>query len=644
MNLPCIGWWNMAKLFYDDYLANSEEARNNMAKRICEQYDFARKSAERLGVPERLQQDEDYYNWKATIKGNKFNEFRYNKTFEDIETFLPLICSNRPSWSYLPREPLDTAMSKVVRQYKDFLLEETQFDFHYKLVMKDMFKFGTAYLKLCIDNDGKMYWERPNVGQVFLGDYTETDIWRQPRIQCVMVMDINDAEARWGEDFIRECKPTDDDNQLGFMAKMYSGFKELILGYSDNDSVKITDAIRKQWKMGRVVIIETEEQRGDKVMLSYLVNGKLAEMKWSKFPRYRTVAYRHHPQNKHALGISVTDMNKGYSDAVTSYIQSMLRYFNSIAKGIYILPKGAGIGKAEFEDILKQGSSIIEVADKYVMAANQAFRPVQINALPQGIIESVEFLRTLGDRQGGNTTYLSGLPGSSEDSGAKVNLLQQAGAARLKLQAQFNDDDGNYKLGKLVLHYIQTLVPADQIIRVVGENNPDGTPRFIDVNKQVSKELLLQMYQAALNGENSVVGVTMFEPQEVVAQYKLIEERVEAEAAQQGQVPTYMLNDLSAGRFDVSVQNSDVLPFNDVKRQQGSVALAEMGKISDEEIRNLYGFPTDPESMAKLPSRIKTTPAEQYMEALQQADPQQHQQIVEQMLNDLAQYQKVYGK
>lgn len=601
-------------------LAKSDIAREALSKRNLDMLQHAKRTAETIGLPEKYQRDEKYYNFHWNIKGQKANEFRYNKTFEILWQFVPLLTTNRPGIGLRARNPLSFTLTDVYNQYLAYLLDSVGYDSAYKYAIIDACKFGTGYMKLCTNPDGSLRVDTPSPVGVYLGDYTEKDIWLQPCIQEPVLLNIDDALDRWPH-LRGKIEPTEDSEHLNMLEKVFSFFKDMTLSINNTEKISLKDEIKKQWHLGKVVAIETMTMRNGKVFRCYDVNGQPAEALFPGWEHYPYAQYKMYPQNMHALGMSLTELTYCHSDAVTSYIQNMLRYLNTITHGIYIVPKGAKIDKKTMRELLRDGEAIFEMDDRYVQAGRQAMQPIQPPAMPSGIIEASSFINSIADRQMRSGPLLERIPGASESPADKALMQSQSGAAHLKFMAQFFSDDATYKFGYNVLHYMQTMVDKNDLFEVVGQYTDDGRPKFVEINRLVDTEMMARMYEQAINNEEldpDGIGMTQLSPQEFIDQYLMIEQEKEKELAAGGQVPMHYLNDLRIGKFRIDVSGGDVLPYTRMQQQKYGAMLAEMGMLPDDTLLELFDFDPSPEMLARLPKRI----AEQQAQQMQQQQMQ----------------------
>ena len=273
--------------------------------------------------------------------------------------------------------------------------------------------------------------------------------------------------------------------------------------------------------------------------------------------------------------------------------------------------ESTGYDAADYQNAYRGGNKAIGLShDQY--EAGPRSRQVKIIPQHENKFRLIEYFRQRNQRVLDNSDWLNGSVGSGPDPAVKVDLMQKAG-----------------------LHRIQRKMTAKQIIRITGDTNPDGSPKFFEFNIPVAGgiEELNQLIGKAEQSENGTVrpddSITDFTAQELKAYKELFLKRVSKE----GGVAKLMLRDMSVGKFDVITKNSDTLPYNKMQRMQSIAYLQKIGETAPGEPREEMGLSMSPEIIEKLRANANIVPIEQIAMRLAQVmgaqDEQQAQQVIE---------------
>ncbi|MFA5186928.1 MAG: hypothetical protein WC551_10650 [Patescibacteria group bacterium] len=646
--------------FDDKSLLRDEEARNRLSGNYCQFIDRARTVAQsaEIDVPGRLNRGNKYLNLDQDIRASvKYSgsEFRDATIRNNVMIFSALMTANRPRGSFMPVEPYDVPYTNVYRKLDDFYSNQMQFDLKYSIAVQDMFKYGTGFMMHFInETTGDLDLMVPTLAEILFDDWTKYDLAKHRRIYRLLVQPAQDVMDKYPH-LMGKIDPSDPNNYTQFLQQMTPNWTQL--SGTDNPLFRSFGKydMQKEWQSGNVIGWEVwEKDAKSKVTRSCLYNGLIAEKRLTDHPDIPIVALRNNMQNGQVLGKSEADVCRWISDAITESIHSLLYHKALFSKGFITYSNRLGMSAPQVRREVDTFGAFGMDDNIFERGGVKLNQPQPLN---QADTQLVPMFRDLANQTSGNSQWLQGTVAPGEDPASKVAYLQQAGLSRIKALAKMVDRDAIYRMWKLRGWYYST-IKAHKIIRIVGEKKPDGTPRFMDMNMELKRETMLALMdvanradrkareQARATGKPYVPPtekVTGFQTAMTAEELRSQMQSIEARAAANGVVMTYKLNDLSSFRYDISVEDSDALPFNDAQRLRTIGMLAEMKKISTEEVRGTYGWPTDPESMSKVAADVPMIPAEQIAQKLEQAaqDPEMFQQAVMEVAQYIQQMQKV---
>lgn len=568
-----------------------------------------------VDIVRKLRDGQDYYFSRQPIKGVRFNDYRDKTVYRNILTRHALLSSNDPRPSFMPREPQDAPLAKVIRRVDDYYWEKMRGSLKYRLMLQDSLKFSAGFWFIDFEQDTPEIIV-PTLAEVGVADWTEFDIAQQPFIYRVVTMPVEEAEERWPHLDTLDPEAVDGD-ALALLNELYSNYKTL-----SGSEVLQSDA-KSTYKAGNLICYEFWYKNAEgTVYRAYIVNGKLAECIETDYPCYPIMAWRNRPCNGAFLGISEAEISRDISDSRTSLMHSMLFHDALFGKPTVEFDESTGYDAAEIKKVFERPGTAVPVPHN-VYQQGSGMRFIQPQPMPATKLQLLEITDEIGDNESGRTKWLEGTAAAGSDPASKVSYLQAAGMQQIKSQAKTNDQDGLYRYGTLMLWYYQTRLTQPMVIRIVGEKLPDGSPMFIDVNMEIQKAMLDELMGAAAQAgdrDRVKLGNTVFTPAEILQQVELIHDRI----AKTGAVDTVKLNDLSVGRFDISIQDSDALPYNETQKKNVMAIGLSAGVVSPVEWRDTYGLDTSE-------AAIEALPITQQMRAQQQMAAQHEAQAAAQM-------------
>ena len=626
-----------------EYIAGyeTEEKQQREAARIVSNIDGSKSAMTQLNLFRRLQENQQYYDFEAPIKCRKYNEFRYSRTFEDIETFTSILTAGQPRFDFEGREFSDYYLEGVMNDLADYVLDQGDFDLSYAYGVKDSLLNASSFVELELDRSNKLTFVNHQLATTILGDWTEKDIWKQPFIGTVKILDFETAREMWGEDIVDEMNPGDGMGLLEYLKRIRPMFENL----AGLDRVFDKKDMQNKYKAGKLVCLQYMDKHKGRVRVSYVVNGKFVQSKYMRWPEYPIVKMTFLPRLGDAIGKSITDITKHDSDAITVMVQNYMRNQAAVAGAIFLYPEGSGVAQADIEKAINSGIAAIPVDPRYFQMAQHALIPVKRESLNPGMVAGMEMIFNMAERKDSNSRYVQGLPVSGEDSGSKVSSMQQAGVGRIRTQSRFFDMEFTKKVGKLVLFYIQNMMTEKKIFRVVGQTNEDGSPKFTEINIKITRDELMQMMKTAfVEGQPTQAGMMVFTPDQLRAQIELLSDKkldmADMESYLDGSVPTYKLLDTSIAEFDLTVRNSDAMAYDKAKQESAALALFNGKAISLREVRKAFRYKNDPAGL-KAVNPQPTMGAEEYLKAMQENPPgtPEHEQLMMQMIQDIGKFQ-----
>lgn len=649
----------MAQHFDDNALATSAESRASVSAQYCKLIDRARTVAltQEIDISRRVRDGNDYFELRQKNYGTKYAKSEYvdGTVRSNILIFSALLTANRPRGSFMPVEPYDVPYTGVYRNLDNYYSNQMRFDYKYSIAIQDMLKFGTGFLMHFINERTKdLDLMVPTLAEILFDDWTQLDLEKHRRIYRLLVQPASDVMDKYPH-LKGKLDPTAKNFDTQFLEQMTPNWQQL--SGTDNPVYRAfgKNDMEKEWQAGNVIGWEIwEKDAAGKVTRSCLYNGPLADKHVTDYPDIPIVALRNNPQNGSVLGKSEADICKWISDALTENFHSMQYHKALFSRGFVTFSKRLGLSAAQVRSEIDRFGAF-GMDDAIFERGGVKFH--QPAPLPAADIQIGPILRDIANQLSGNSQWLTGSVAPGEDPASKVAYLQQAGLSRIKFLAKMIDRDAIYRMWKLRGWYYST-IKAHKIIRIVGDKKSDGSPKFMDMNMEMQKASLEVLIDLAMRGEakaraaaatsnqpyephrEKVPGFnTMMTADELLSQ----KQAIEAKAAARGIVPTYKLNDLTSFKYDISVEDSDALPFNDAQKRQTIGMLAEMKKITSEEVRSTYGWPTDPESMSKIAADVPMIPIEQLAQQLEQsmAVPEQHQQVMQQLLQYIQRLQMV---
>jgi len=633
-------------LFDDKSLQTSDDARRELGKKYIQLIERAKNASGLPGVDiaKRVKDGSDYLHLRQDIKGSKFygSEFRDGTVRNNIITFLALLTANSPKYSFMPVEPYDVSLVDIYRKRDDWQWNLMRMHLKYHLSANNMLTHGTGAIVLFHNKvTGELDSAIPSIAELLVDDWTQWDVDRHRRIYRLLIDPI-DQVLKDNPHLAGKIDPTDDNQYTQYMQAMIPNWGQL--SGTSNPLSFPREKMKAEWAAGNVIGWEIYEKMGsEKVKRSTIYNSNLAssiKTDWDKIP---IVLLRNHLTPDSVLGTSEAEVCMHVSDAITEAVHSMLHHKALFSKGVWYSNKNCGKAPQQLQAYLDRPGHIFEVDDRTFDRG--AIKMIQPSPLNQADTQTVPFMQGMANTLSGNSQWLQGSVAPGEDPAQKVAYLQQAGLSRIKMQAKIMDKDALFRLGHLFLEYYQR-DKKERTIRIVGEYDaPSNNPRFIDLNMELTKqtlETLIDVAQRSGQAEKVPGYQTRMTADELMAQKEMIEKRANLE----GVVPMYKLNDMSIAKFDISVEDSDALPFNDAQKRQVLAMLAEMKIASPKEVRKIYGFPIDPKSMSEIAATVPIIPVEQLAQQLEQTmeNPEEHMQVMQQLLQYIQQLQTVVAQ
>lgn len=611
-----------------DFNALNEEERKQLGATLCGQLSAAQAAgnADDIGYERILKDATKYSVSRQTLPANSYCDYRDKTVQRASRVRTSLLTANPPRPSVLPRTEYDPVLAKVIRQLDDFYWETKRIPLKYTLMTASMVDYGTAGLMpAMVKVDGQ--WDIDviivTLRELILGDWTQWDVSQQPFWARIGKMKITQARAKF-EKFASEIAPQTGTGEHGGIDKVFDNF----WAASGGDAVKNPFITREQAKeaylSGNVIYVEywTKDDDG-KVIRSYLINNRPVSYELTDYPDYPLCLFRNYMRENSALGISETEIAKDVTDARTEIMQSILLQNAALAKSIVEYNRQSGVTQADIDDLLNNNVSKLGVDAEFFGNAVKVHQlSGQVN---QAQAQLHAMLGQLGDTETQTTQWLEGTVPSGSDAAQKVGFMQQAGMQPIKSQALMMQQDGIYRFEWLMIWFYQTHLTAEMQIRIVGEYDENGKPRFLIINHDVPKDELAEAAAEAAAALQSgtpgkvYIGRQAYDPEELLEQIAMIAERVDPNDT----LPVKRLNDISAARVDISVGGEDVLPYREDQHRRIVLAMFDRGLATPEMVLKAFQYPATAAEVAQLPWVEQREQQKQQAAAMEQAAMQQ---------------------
>lgn len=587
-----------------------------------------------------------YYDCNQPLPENNYGQFRDTRNYRNIETLTPLFAISEPRYTFQGASFNDDYMADVFKDIDDRYWLDLGMRHKVAMATKDMLKFGTGVMSDdIVKRNGRFELECNvrSIAEFLVGDWTEYEVDKQPRITEICFVPINECREQYPEiaDLLEPGSLTGD--ILNPLKEMWqniikvSGSKGIQFEIVDEEKVK------KQWHSGNCIVLKHWYRENGLYKRVIIANNNLASAKTMPNKSYPHYFFRYQPQAKHFLGTPMYKVDRHYSDAKTEAMHAILYHAAAFGRGFWLIPDNADNDPSELQ-------SLFNVPGSVIMYPPQLRGQIDLklpSPLPQAQAQILQITDQEADLTSGNLPWVSGAVNPGSDPAQKSALFQQAGMNRLKMQAQFIDDE-MLRMGRNRLWFYQKFIPSSEIIKSVGDSNPNGTPRFINVNYVIQMETYRMLEQLVREGKGYQFDMTMLRPKELAAQVKRISQelmpQLEQQAEEEGAVLDIRLNDLSLGEYTVVTKSAETLQYNELKKAQYMIPLAELGLLHAWEIRKQGGYSISKSAMKGLKANTPMTPIEQYAQALKEnaANPEGLQQVLAAMLKEIQTLQEAF--
>jgi len=595
-------------------------------------------NSESVRLRERIEYGNRYFRGIYDLPNRiREGDYRDRDGYEAVKMHQALLTANDPKYSFEPVEPYDAPISKDISTVDAFLWDQKQLALRWSMAVLDCLRTPVGYIMPRITKGKSGLYElqyiNPSPADILVEDWTQWDVAKQGYIIHSFLMSIKAIEAEWPQLKGKLNAELEKDSSSPQSALGQDYFK--IAGGDGVVSKNEHAHIQAMLSAGKAMVHEYWLPVGDKFHIAYEINGNLAEHRTgTDYEDFALIALRNDMEPDRFLGTSDIDVSKGNTDIVTQLTHSLMRNDAMVTAPPFEFDESTGYDAADYQNAYRGGNKAIGLShDQY--EAGPRSRQVKIIPQHENKFRLIEYFRQRNQRVLDNSDWLNGSVGSGPDPAVKVDLMQKAGLHRIKQRAKMLDYDALFRLGNFQKWFIQRKMTAKQIIRITGDTNPDGSPKFFEFNIPVAGgiEELNQLIGKAEQSENGTVrpddSITDFTAQELKAYKELFLKRVSKE----GGVAKLMLRDMSVGKFDVITKNSDTLPYNKMQRMHLVMYLQKIGETAPGEPREEMGLSMSPEIIEKLRANANIVPIEQIAMRLAQVmgaqDEQQAQQVIE---------------